>query len=35
MAPGLVDDTGHQIAEVPSQDDPSQADTGPGADGDR
>ena len=30
MAPGLVDDTGHQVADVPSQ-----ADTEPEGDGDR
>ncbi len=30
MAPGLVDDTGHQIADVPSQED-----TEPQADADR
>ena len=30
MAPGLVDDTGHQIADVPEQ-----TDTDPQADGDR
>ena len=30
MAPGLVDDTGHQVADVPAQ-----ADTEPQPDGDR